>query len=105
MRNLFYGIIIVLLIALPLLFVSRITTEKEPFSGTDSKAISLIQEIQPQYKPHMSSLFEPPGKEMESLFFALQAAAGAGFIGYWFGVIKTRSEYKASKMQNKKHVH
>jgi cobalt/nickel transport protein len=30
-------------------------------------------------------LYEPPSDEIESLLFALQAALGAGFIGYYIG--------------------
>lgn len=105
-KSWFYSGIVFLLIAFPLLFVSKLNFQNEPFSGTDTQAISLIKEIQPQYKPLMESLFEPPGKEIESLFFALQAAAGAGFIGYWLGVMKTRYEHKAAlKVKNNKHVH
>jgi cobalt/nickel transport protein len=34
----------------------------------------------------------PPSGEIGSLLFALQAALGAGFIGYWYGCSKTRAK-------------
>ncbi|CEO90262.1 hypothetical protein SSCH_790007 [Syntrophaceticus schinkii] len=40
----------------------------------------------------MESIWEPPSGEIESLLFALQAAIGAGFIGYYFGFVKGRKE-------------
>jgi cobalt/nickel transport protein len=35
-------------------------------------------------------VFEPPSDEIASLLFALQAAIGAGFIGYWLGLSVAR---------------
>ncbi len=37
------------------------------------------------YEPWFSNIWEPPSGEIESMLFALQAALGAGFIGYFFG--------------------
>lgn len=55
------------------------------FEGADGKAEKAITEINPGYQPWFHSLWEPPGGETESLLFALQAALGSGFIGYYFG--------------------
>ncbi|UJF34451.1 energy-coupling factor ABC transporter substrate-binding protein [Paenibacillus hexagrammi] len=76
--------IIVLLAVLPLIFVSG------DFGGADDAAEGLIQTLAPSYVPWFSSLFELPS-ETESLLFALQAAIGAGFIGYAIGVFKGRA--------------
>ena len=54
--------------------------------GTDDQAKSAIGEIRPDYRPWTTYLFEP-SEETESLLFALQAAVGAGFIGYFFGYL------------------
>jgi cobalt/nickel transport protein len=41
-----------------------------------------------------------PGGEVESLLFAVQAAAGAGMIGYVVGLYKGRSELSKNKNEN-----
>lgn len=80
---------VILLAVLPLIFVQG------EFGGADDAAEQLIQSIQPSYTPWFSSLFELPA-ETESMLFALQAAIGAGFIGFAFGFFKG----KASKSKN-----
>ncbi|GIM28559.1 cobalt transport protein CbiN [Clostridium polyendosporum] len=55
------------------------------FSGTDDRAEQAINEINSNYKPWFNSMWEPPSSEIESLLFSLQAALGAGFIGYYIG--------------------
>ncbi|NLQ06041.1 energy-coupling factor ABC transporter substrate-binding protein [Cylindrospermopsis raciborskii] len=62
------------------------------FGGADQQAQKVITEIQPKYKPWFKSLFEPPSREIESLLFALQAALGAGVVGYGIGLYKGRSQ-------------
>jgi cobalt/nickel transport protein len=56
------------------------------FAGADDQAEAAIQEIRPDYEPWFHPLWEPPSGEIESLLFALQAALGAGFLGYYFGL-------------------
>ncbi len=58
------------------------------FGGADGAAEEAILEIKPDYQPWFSSLWEPPGGETESLLFALQAAIGGAFLGYYFGIKK-----------------
>nr|WP_281375691.1 energy-coupling factor ABC transporter substrate-binding protein [Gellertiella hungarica] len=65
------------------LFIHR--DGKAEFSGSDGQAEALITEIRPDYQPWFSPLWEPPSGEIESLLFALQAAVGAGLIGFYFG--------------------
>ena len=55
------------------------------FTGSDAQAEAAIVEIKPDVQPWFEPLWEPPGGETESLLFALQAALGAGVIGYYFG--------------------
>ena len=55
------------------------------FAGSDGQAEALITEINPAYKPWAAPFWEPPSGEIESLLFALQAAIGAGLIGFYFG--------------------
>lgn len=61
------------------------------FEGADGKATSAIAEVQPEYEPWFKPLIEPPGTETESFLFALQAAIGAGTIGYVIGLYQGRS--------------
>ncbi|MBE1441762.1 energy-coupling factor ABC transporter substrate-binding protein [Paenibacillus sp. OAS669] len=75
---------VVLLAALPLLLV------KGDFGGADDAAEEVIKSLHPSYEPWFSSFIEPP-PETESMLFALQAALGAGFIGYTIGLFKGRA--------------
>lgn len=56
------------------------------FAGADGKAQALIETIDPAYRPWATPLWAPPGKETEGLLFALQAAIGAGLLGYYLGL-------------------
>jgi cobalt/nickel transport protein len=67
----------------------------EIFAGADDKAKDLVGTIAPAYKPWFKPLMEPPSGEIGSLLFALQAALGAGFIGYWYGSSKTRAQMRS----------
>ena len=56
------------------------------FRGADAAAAEVIVEISPTTRPWFQPLWTPPGSEMESLLFALQAVLGASVIGYFFGL-------------------
>lgn len=62
------------------------------FLGADSLAEEQILKMDPDYVPWFTAVFEPKSSEMESLLFALQAALGAGFIGFAIGLYKGRQE-------------
>lgn len=64
------------------------------FSGSDGEAQKVISEVKPGYTPWFSSVWKPPGGEVESLLFALQAALGGGFIGYYFGYQRGRKKQR-----------
>lgn len=53
------------------------------FEGSDGQAGDLITEINSDYEPWFESIWEPPSGEVESFLFSMQAALGAGFIGYY----------------------
>ena len=65
------------------------------FGGADGMAEQAITEVRPEAKPWFSPIWSPPGGETESLLFALQAALGAGLIGFYFGL--KRGEYKTQQ--------
>ena len=81
-KNIILVIIILLIGAIPLFVV------KADFGGSDDKGEEIIGEINPDYKSWASSLIEELPSETESLLFALQAAIGAGVIGYVLGYFK-----------------
>lgn len=91
---------VVLLSALPLWLVQRPAAGPdgqppgEIFGGADNKAQQAIGEIAPAYQPWFSPILEPASPEIASLLFALQAALGAGVIGYWLGAAVTRERMK-----------
>ncbi len=71
------------------------------FGGADDKAKNLIGEIRPDYQPWFSPLVEPASGEIASMLFALQAALGAGFIGYYIGVGVTREKMRREQEKDK----
>lgn len=75
-KNLILSIIVIVLAVLPL-----ITLKNAEFAGADGLAETAITEINPDYEPWFSSLYEPASGEIESLLFAVQAALGAGVAG------------------------
>ncbi|KKD09131.1 energy-coupling factor ABC transporter substrate-binding protein [Streptomyces sp. WM6386] len=69
--------------------------KEEPFTGADAEAETAITEIEPDYEPWFSPLYEPPSGEIESALFALQAALGAGVLAYYFGLHRGRRQGEA----------
>ncbi len=96
-KNVLIILAVILLAILPL-FIQK----DAEFGGADGEAKEAIGEINSSYEPWFSSIWEPPSGEIESLLFALQAAIGAGFIGYFIGY--TRGKSKRRKKENKTDV-
>ncbi len=82
-----YYIVLLALVAviaiLPLAMYSGMGEDEGYFGGADGAAGTAIEET--GYTPWFNSIWEPPSGEIESLFFALQAAIGAIIIGYILG--------------------
>ena len=98
-RNLLLIAAVILLSALPLWLVQKPEPDAEGksaeiFTGSDDKAKDMIGTIAPNYKPWFSPVMEPASGEIASLLFALQAALGAGIIGYWLGASITREKLR-----------
>lgn len=64
--------------------------EGEAYGGSDSAAAEEVNRIDPDYEPWFSPLFEPSSGEIESGLFALQAALGAGALGFVLGRLSGR---------------
>lgn len=79
-KNLILALLVILLSIYPIL-----TLKDAEFGGADDMAEEAITQVDRNYEPWFAPLWEPPSGEIESLLFALQAAIGAGFIGYYFG--------------------
>ena len=95
--------VLILLAVIALAVVPLMVIKAEPdaqgnvpeiFLGADDKAKSAIDEIAPDYAPWFEPLFEPPSGEVASLLFALQAALGAGFLGYYIGAARAREKLR-----------
>ena len=98
-QNLILLIAVVLLAVLPLWLVQKPAPaadgkQVEIFAGADDQARDLIGTIAPDYRQWFEPLLEPASGEIASLLFALQAALGAGFIGYYLGVSVTREKIR-----------
>jgi cobalt/nickel transport protein len=88
-----------IVLALLLIFVAQFfyissTTDAE-YGGADDKPEGVIEEITGgTYKPIAEPIWEPPSGEIESLLFALQAAIGAGVLGYFFGYYRAKKNFE-----------
>lgn len=87
-RNSLLLILVIFLVVIPLVFRSHAS-----FSGTDTEAIKVIEELAPSYKPWIGSLWSPNSSEVESLLFAVQASIGSIVIGYFVGFSRAKLKY------------
>lgn len=67
------------------------------FAGADDAGMAAIQEIHPGYQQWFTPLFEPPGDEVATGLFALQAGLGGGLLGFCLGALRSRR--KVEKLQ------
>jgi len=98
-QNLILLALVIALAAVPLVMIKKPAPgsddkEVEIFAGADEQAKNAISTIAPSYKPWFKPLMKPPSGEVETCLFALQAALGAGFLGYWYGCSATRARMR-----------
>ncbi|HFD8644886.1 TPA: energy-coupling factor ABC transporter substrate-binding protein [Clostridium perfringens] len=74
--------VILLLLVVFITIIPFFVAKNGEFGGSDDQAEEAITQIDENYEPWFSPLFEPASGEIESLLFALQAAIGAGVIGF-----------------------
>ena len=86
--NLILILLVVLISAFPLFF----HPQGSEFGGADDQGPALIEKEHPNYEVWFHPVWEPPSGEIESLFFALQAAIGAGIVGYTLGYLKGKNQ-------------
>lgn len=87
---------VVLITALPLWLIAG------DFAGSDDQAKAAIGTLAPAYQPWFAPLLEPASNEIASLLFALQAALGAGVIGYYLGCAVTRERLRREQSDQRK---
>ncbi len=85
-KNTLLSALLVLIIAVPLMFMGG-----HEFGGSDGQASETVSEIDPGYEPWFESIWEPPSGEIESLLFCVQAAIGAGIVGFALGRITRKN--------------
>lgn len=93
--------LIIILLILVVVITPLIIKSSAEFAGADGMAEELINQINPGYNAWFSSVWEPPSGEIESLLFALQAALGAGFLGYYIGYKRSQHKYSNDKQDQK----
>lgn len=85
-RNLVLIAIVLFITGLPLFLY-----HPSEFDGTDGQAQEAVQSIEPEYKQWIDFVWKPSSGEMESFLFAVQAALGAGVVGYFLGFARGKS--------------
>ncbi len=77
--------IILLIVAVAICLLPILLLKDAEFAGADGIAETAVLEMNDSYQPWFTPIFEPPSGEIESLLFCVQAAIGAGVIGFIFG--------------------
>ena len=81
--------LLVILFAMPFALAPRPTSpDEEAFGGTDAAVTTMLE--QGGTEPWFDPVFEPGSGEIESGLFGLQAALGAGVLGYALGNLRGR---------------
>ena len=70
--------------------------EGAEFAGSDGQAMEAVAAIQPDYQPWFRLIWEPP-PEIASGLFALQAALGAGVLGYYLGFKRGQAQGRRNR--------
>jgi cobalt/nickel transport system permease protein len=89
-RNTVLGVAVLIIIG-----VAVVANAAIGLLGTDDQGVELIQQIDPNYQPWFSSIFEP-SEGLQQLLFALQALIGLAILVYFVLYLrKKRSEWKS----------
>lgn len=90
-KNLILLSLVIVISVIPLMIAKN-----GEFGGSDGEAENVISEVAPDYETWASPIFEPKSGEIESLLFCLQAAIGAGIVGFGFGRLSANFKKKDS---------
>ena len=91
-------LIIIGLVAFPLLFESKAVSAP----SSDDQGPAWI--LSTGYIPWVHPLWEPPNSDMEAGLFALEAALGAGVMGYIFGMWHAQARMRKKKEENNREM-
>ncbi len=86
-QQLLFIIALVVIVLLPFQFADV----PDGFEGTDTQAVEMIKTIRPDYQPWVRPVAEVlriPSEALENLLFTVQAALGAGIVGYYLGYFR-----------------
>lgn len=87
-----FGLVLLLIAA----FAYISSSGHHDWSGSDSQAEKVVTDLTGgSYVPWYQSVYTPPSGEIESLFFALQAATGSLIVGYFLGYYRAMAKMKA----------
>ena len=70
--------------------------EGAEFAGADGQAMETVAVLNPDYQPWFGLIWEPP-PEIASGLFALQAALGAGVLGYYLGFRRGQAQARRKR--------
>jgi cobalt/nickel transport protein len=70
--------------------------EGAEFAGADGQAMETVAALNPDYQPWFGFIWEPP-PEIASGLFALQAALGAGVLGYYLGFRRGQAQARRKR--------
>ena len=92
------GFLVLLLVAvfsISFMMAPETTEGEEAFGGTDAAVTEILEDrgVKPWFEP----LFEPGSGEIESGLFALQAALGAGVLGFALGNMRGRNRERRAQ--------
>ncbi|OAT79955.1 energy-coupling factor ABC transporter substrate-binding protein [Desulfotomaculum copahuensis] len=88
---------VLILLVVALAFFPLVFIKGGQFAGADDRAEKAITSIDPNYHPWFKNIWEPPSGEVETFLFALQAALGAGFVGYFLGYARGRKKRESAE--------
>lgn len=91
--------IILILVIISLASIPLFMAKDAEFLGTDEIAEEAILELNKSYIPWFNAINKPKSSEIESLFFSLQAAIGAGILGYGLGRLKGYTKKEDRKLK------
>lgn len=92
-----YGVNLALVVAIVVIVgAAFVVAGGSEFGGSDGAATDAITTGSPQYQPWFSSLWAPE-VQVESGLFALQAALGAGVLGFILGSLRERGRSRTDR--------
>ncbi len=93
-RNAILLLLVVAITAYPLIFEGKAVSTL----SSDDAGPAWIEST--GYIPWFHSLYTPPNSDIEAGLFALQAAVGAGIIGYVFGYWNAQAKARKQEKNN-----